>query len=391
MAKKLGNYSTVFLLTIVSVVAVSGTAILFHDPADRDLTEPIIIQWVVSFVIVLGLWVQSNLIRYLAAFFMVFWAGTLIWAAPPGSVPLINRPVNIIVLVPYYFSVTLNLLTGGILLLSKKFGTEFAYERERQPKYKSYLRWLVASAAVVAVLIVTVNTIALSVTNTFAQIELPANAGSLFLDTFKPATRGCFSYALGKVQLMAGANERPAPTSNFGRDLLALEKLGVIRIDATDVRNTFNVVLTAQPDDKTITLMKEPGNKDAFCIKVYDYSGARVEFTKVEHTSGGGSRWIVAYGFIRGKKFNPLYKKFNVLRMAMGHGKQGQPRESGPDPYFRILFQQDTKDRKWRLVTYDGLRYNQFIEQSVPQVLAAHRGLRGLLLPSELSPFAGLY
>ena len=53
----------------------------------------------------------------------------------------------------YVFSAALSLLIAGILLLSKKFATEFAYERKHLPRYKTFLKWSFGGAAILAMII----------------------------------------------------------------------------------------------------------------------------------------------------------------------------------------------------------------------------------------------
>jgi hypothetical protein len=215
--------------------------------------------------------------------------------------------------------------------------------------------------------------VALSPTVSFAQTELLANADALFLDFFRSPNIGCFVFPLGKVQLLVGENGRPAPVSDFNLDMLALEKMSVLRIDTTDERQaktaTFDIMLTTKPDGKNLVLQKDIGNKDGFCMKVYDYSPAKVEFKKVEYVKGGSTKWTgaIADAVIHDKKFTPLFKDFNELRMKMGHSKEGQPTET--DSQYRILFREDPIGRNWRFVSFDLYDGKRFIGQAVPQAL----------------------
>ncbi len=117
----------------------------------------------VSLVILFGLWVQSNLIRYLGAVCMVVWAGVLIWPLVSFGARFINQPGQTMPPIPalifFPFSAVLNLLTAGLPLLSKKFATEFAYEREHQPKYKTHLKRAILTVVIVLMLIATLNDI----------------------------------------------------------------------------------------------------------------------------------------------------------------------------------------------------------------------------------------
>jgi hypothetical protein len=215
--------------------------------------------------------------------------------------------------------------------------------------------------------------VVLSPSTSFTQTELPPDAGALLLDFLKPPSIGCFFYPLGKQQLIASENGRPAPVSDFNRDLLALERLGIIRIDTTEERQaktaTFNIALSAKPDEKNLVL-ERLGNKDGVCIKVYDYSAARVEFTKVEYVKGGRTQWTaaIAHAVLHDKKFSPLWKDFDQSRMNLGHSKEGQPTEA--DSQYRILFREDPLDGTWGLVSFDFYDGNRFIGQAVPQALS---------------------
>jgi hypothetical protein len=88
----------------------------------------------------IGLWLGSNLARYLGAALMVLWAGALLW--PLFSTSIVTVTSKPLLTLFYGFSTALNLLTAKILLLSKKFATEFAHERDHQPKYKALARLL---------------------------------------------------------------------------------------------------------------------------------------------------------------------------------------------------------------------------------------------------------
>jgi hypothetical protein len=117
-----------------------------------------------------------------------------------------------------------------------------------------------------------VLTVALSPTVTLAQTELPSNADALFLDFFRAPDIGCFAFPLGKAQLLVGGNGSPALT-DFNRDMLALEKMGLLRIQETDERQartaTFNVTLSAKPDGKDLVSTSDAIYKEGFCLKVY--------------------------------------------------------------------------------------------------------------------------
>ena len=94
--------------------------------------------WVTAPLVPFGLWLQSNFARYGGAAFMLLVAGSLFWPLFSTSMALTTRQPLLALL--FVITAVLNLLTATILLLSRKFGTEFAAERKHQPSYKIYLR-----------------------------------------------------------------------------------------------------------------------------------------------------------------------------------------------------------------------------------------------------------
>ena len=93
--------------------------------------------------------------RFLGAIWLVLWAGALLWPfISSGIAPLISRPKFLTMLASFYvFSAALSLLIAGILLLSKKFATEFAYERKHLPRYKTFLKWSFGGVAILSIII----------------------------------------------------------------------------------------------------------------------------------------------------------------------------------------------------------------------------------------------
>ena len=88
---------------------------------------------------------------------MVVWAGAMIWPlVSSGNAPFTTRPEQAIPLFIFFsFLAGLNLLTAWVLLMSKKFAKEFSYQREHQQNYKKYLKWLLLTAVIGAMLIAT--------------------------------------------------------------------------------------------------------------------------------------------------------------------------------------------------------------------------------------------
>jgi GYF domain 2 len=105
-------------------------------------------------VVLFGLWIQSNVARYLGAiFFLILVASVILLLFTLDKVSL--NIVTILVLV----SGVLSLFVIYILLLSKQFATEFSYQQKGQPKYKNYLRRIFIVVVVLVVAIATANDI----------------------------------------------------------------------------------------------------------------------------------------------------------------------------------------------------------------------------------------
>jgi hypothetical protein len=119
-----------------------------HLTTNATATAILIIPFLISF----GLWVQSVIVRSLGVFWMLFWAAALIWPVVSKISRLNSDPA---LTVFFLICAVLNLLTAALLILSKKFRTEFTYERKHLPKYKTYLTWSVFSALIGAALIAT--------------------------------------------------------------------------------------------------------------------------------------------------------------------------------------------------------------------------------------------
>src|SRR5262249_52102743 len=110
-----------------------------------------------ALLIPFGLWLQSSLVRYGGAAFMLFVAGALIWPMVSTSMALAHRQPVLALL--FIATAVLNLVTAVLLLLSRKFADEFARERKHQPSYKIYLRRGLFTGTIAAMVIVTLNDI----------------------------------------------------------------------------------------------------------------------------------------------------------------------------------------------------------------------------------------
>ena len=146
---KLTRYQTVLylLLTVAVLQAIWGSIIVVQQ---SNLTTPAITISVVAFLILFGVWVQSVIVSFVGLMWMLVWVGALIWPVVSSPQPFKMLFVILVILA------ALNLVTAGIML-TKKFRTEFAYERRHQPKYKLYLKQVVFGAVLVCVVIATIN------------------------------------------------------------------------------------------------------------------------------------------------------------------------------------------------------------------------------------------
>jgi hypothetical protein len=82
-------------------------------------------------------------------------AGSLLWPVVSSNFVLDRLQLAAL----YIFLAGVNLLIAGILLLSKQFATEWAKERDQQPKYKRYLRLAFIYGLIGAAVIATLNDI----------------------------------------------------------------------------------------------------------------------------------------------------------------------------------------------------------------------------------------
>jgi hypothetical protein len=114
---------------------------------------------ILTVIIVIGLLLRSNLIRYFGGVFMAIWAAALLWQLISGGAAPLSRPNGAMIFFYFAFSAALNLLAAGILLLSKQFAYEFAKLRESAPKYIIYLRRLLIGATIAAMVFATFNDI----------------------------------------------------------------------------------------------------------------------------------------------------------------------------------------------------------------------------------------
>ena len=101
-----------------------------------------------TFVVLLGLWLQSYFLRYCGGVFFLVLGGVFIWTTYSD---LGQRSA---LLESYWFILgALYLFDGAILLFSKPFAVEFARLRTAQSQHKARLRKVLVIAVGVAILI----------------------------------------------------------------------------------------------------------------------------------------------------------------------------------------------------------------------------------------------
>ena len=158
---KSNRYRAALYFCAAIAVAEAIWLLVFVIPWTPKDTRVVVITLAATFIIGLGLLVQSNLIRYVGAVLMAAWGAGLLWGVSRGIAPLL-RPTPTYLLVFFYYLLlgVLHLLTAAILLFSKQFASEFAERRASQPEYvRNLRRLLIGSIIVGAVLFATFNDI----------------------------------------------------------------------------------------------------------------------------------------------------------------------------------------------------------------------------------------
>jgi hypothetical protein len=111
------------------------------------------IRVLIPLALLLGIWLQSNIARYLGAIWLLISAGFVIW-------PLFSSTAGDWRWVLWAFVlVALSLVLAYILVGSKKFAEEFASLREKQPQYKKALKRLLAIVLIAAAAFIIYNDI----------------------------------------------------------------------------------------------------------------------------------------------------------------------------------------------------------------------------------------
>jgi hypothetical protein len=101
-----------------------------------------------------GLWLGSNLARYVGAVWFLVSVGAVMWPLVMGD--------KIVFWPGVVWGVVLGALSLSafwLLVLSKRFASEFAYQRETLPPWKRMLRRIALGVIIVAAVIATANDI----------------------------------------------------------------------------------------------------------------------------------------------------------------------------------------------------------------------------------------
>jgi len=102
-----------------------------------------------TFVVLLGLWLQSYFLRYCGGVLFLVLGGVFIWTTYSEFAGSRSALLD-----SYFFTLgALYLFDGAILLFSKPFAVEFARLRTAQSKHKARLRKVLVIAVGVAILI----------------------------------------------------------------------------------------------------------------------------------------------------------------------------------------------------------------------------------------------
>lgn len=119
---------------------------------NNRLAEGVVVRVIFPLVILFGLWIQSKVIRYVGAVWLIFAAGSVIWPLVASKGLVLSFPLILLLIVA-----VLDLVAAYLMLLSKSFSSEFARLRETQPKYKSTIRTGVLVVIVIVAVIATFN------------------------------------------------------------------------------------------------------------------------------------------------------------------------------------------------------------------------------------------
>jgi len=139
--------SALYLVAVIALIEF----ILFVDLASHNLKSATFLRVAITLLLLFGLWVQSDVARYLGAVWLLISVGTIIWPLLTVNKVIFSFPTILV-----FVSGALNLLVSYILL-TKRFTTEFVHQQNTQPKYKGALKRAFIVVLILAVVFVTLN------------------------------------------------------------------------------------------------------------------------------------------------------------------------------------------------------------------------------------------
>jgi hypothetical protein len=146
MIQRIGYYWLALYLT--AAIALAEFVVLTLVSANWADVRTFAYRAVAALAIAFGLWVHSNVARYLGALWFLISAWMMIWAlASRDNIVFSFALVCILVLIG------LSVTTACILLVSRPFAEEFRGRRESESRYKRTLR-TAAHIAVIALVVV---------------------------------------------------------------------------------------------------------------------------------------------------------------------------------------------------------------------------------------------
>ena len=126
-------------------------ALLYISSFDVDAAVRFSPRLLIVLLIVFGLWVQSNVVRYLGAVWLAFVgvaAGWQFYQGGGGPVAVLAQIVGVPCIV-----------ASAISVFSKTFSDEFACARQNQPRSKSALKRIVFGVLIAAAVAAAMNDI----------------------------------------------------------------------------------------------------------------------------------------------------------------------------------------------------------------------------------------
>ena len=137
MLKALNYQTSLYLLTAIALL---DLAVFFYvAPLHLQASNALIVRVAIDFTVAFGIWVQSPVVRYVGAAWLLFSAASMVWTLRTADL-VISVPLVLFLLIAF-----LCLITLVTLVFSKTFSEEFFHQRKSQPAYKKGLKRVVFS------------------------------------------------------------------------------------------------------------------------------------------------------------------------------------------------------------------------------------------------------